>query len=146
MIAKIIFNRSFNLSLLIIFSISTVYAQNSTGVLQGTVTDENKAIIPEARLVLRDGGTFDPTTGLNFEVGAKYDLLKHRANLTFALFQNQIDNTLVQTDAGVFNANNSRYYVAAGTRRSRGAEMTGELQLAAGFTHFGGREFSRRDL
>ena len=74
-------------------------------------------------------GTFDPTTGRNFEVGAKYDFLNRRINLTVALFQNQIDNALVQTDPGVLNANNSRYYVAAGTRRSRGAEMTGEFQV-----------------
>jgi iron complex outermembrane receptor protein len=74
-------------------------------------------------------GTFAPVTGRSYEVGAKYDLLNRRVGLTFALFQNQIDNALVQTDANVLNVNNNRYYVPAGTRRSRGAEMTGEFQV-----------------
>ncbi len=74
-------------------------------------------------------GTFAPVTGRNYEVGAKYDLLNRRIGLTVALFQNQIDNALVQTDANVLNSNNNRYYVPAGTRRSRGAEMTGEFQV-----------------
>ena len=74
-------------------------------------------------------GTFDPILGKNYEVGAKYDLLNRRVNLTFALFQNQIENALVQTDVGIVNPNNNRFYVPAGTRRSRGAEMTGEFQV-----------------
>jgi iron complex outermembrane receptor protein len=74
-------------------------------------------------------GIFEPVTGKNFEVGAKYDLLNRRVGLTVALFQNQIDNALVQTDANVVNSNNMRYYVPAGTRRSRGAEMTGDFQV-----------------
>jgi len=74
-------------------------------------------------------GTFAPITGRSYEVGAKYDLLNRRIGLTVALFQNQIDNALVQTDANVLNSNNVRYFVPAGTRRSRGAEMTGEFQV-----------------
>ena len=74
-------------------------------------------------------GAFDPVLGKSYEVGAKYDLLNRRVGLTFALFQNQIENALVQTDANVLNPNNNRYYVPAGTRRSRGAEMTGDFQV-----------------
>lgn len=74
-------------------------------------------------------GTFAPTVGKNYEIGAKYDLLNRRLGLTLALFQNQIDNALVQTDSGVLNGNNLRYYIPAGTRRARGAEMTGEFQV-----------------
>jgi iron complex outermembrane receptor protein len=74
-------------------------------------------------------GTFDPTLGANYEVGAKYDLLNRRVGITFALFQNQIENALVQSDINQFNPNNVRYYIPAGTRRSRGAEMTGEFQV-----------------
>ena len=74
-------------------------------------------------------GAFDPVLGKNYEVGAKYDLFNRRVNLTFALFQNQIENALVQTDAGIVNPNNVRFYVPAGTRRSRGAEATGEFQV-----------------
>lgn len=74
-------------------------------------------------------GNFQSTLGKNFEVGAKYDLLNRRVGLTFALFQNQIDNALVQSDVGVLNTNNLRFYIPAGTRRARGAEFTGEFQL-----------------
>lgn len=74
-------------------------------------------------------GTFDPTLGTNYEIGAKYDLLNRRVGLTFAVFQNQIENALVQSDITALNSNNLRYYIPAGTRRARGAEMTGEFQI-----------------
>ncbi len=74
-------------------------------------------------------GTFSPTLGKNYEIGAKYDLLNRRVNLAFALFQNQIENALVQSDLNVFNPSGNRFYIPAGTRRARGAEATGEFQL-----------------
>jgi len=74
-------------------------------------------------------GTFSPTLGKNFEVGAKYDLLNRRVNLAFALFQNQIENALVQSDVNVLNPRGNRFFVPAGTRRARGAEFTGEFQV-----------------
>lgn len=74
-------------------------------------------------------GTFAPTLGKNYEIGAKYDLLNRRVNLAFALFQNQIENALVQSDVNVLNPRGNRFYAAAGTRRARGAEFTGEFQL-----------------
>ena len=74
-------------------------------------------------------GAFDPTIGKSYEVGAKYDLLNRRVGLTLAIFQNQIENALVQSDIGVLNTNNNRYYIPSGTRRSRGAEFTGEFQV-----------------
>jgi len=40
--------------LIILSSVSVAFAQDSSSVLQGVVTDENKAIIPEAKLVLLD--------------------------------------------------------------------------------------------
>lgn len=72
---------------------------------------------------------FDPTIGKSYEIGAKYDLLNRRASLAFALFQNQIEKALVQSDAGVFNPRGNRFYVPAGTRRSRGAEFSADLQV-----------------
>lgn len=74
-------------------------------------------------------GTFAPTLGKSFEVGAKYDLLNRRVNLAFALFQNQIENALVQSDINILNPRGNRFYVPAGTRRARGAEFTGEYQI-----------------
>lgn len=83
---------------------------------------------PEAEDVNGNRGVFDPTLGKSFEIGAKYDLLSRRLGLTLALFQNQIENALVQSDVNVFNPNLRRYFVPAGTRRARGAEFTGEFQ------------------
>ena len=40
--------------LTIFLSVSPLLAQNTSGVLRGVVTDETQAIIPEAKLVLRD--------------------------------------------------------------------------------------------
>lgn len=74
-------------------------------------------------------GTFAPTLGINYEIGAKYDLFNRRVSMTLALFQNQIDNALVQSDVNVLNPRGNRYYTPAGTRRARGAEMTGEFQV-----------------
>jgi iron complex outermembrane receptor protein len=74
-------------------------------------------------------GTFSPTLGKNYEVGAKYDLLNRRVNLAFAVFHNQIENALVQSEINVLNPRGNRFYVPAGTRRSRGAEFTGEFQV-----------------
>jgi iron complex outermembrane recepter protein len=74
-------------------------------------------------------GTFSPTIGKNYELGAKYDLLNRRLNLAFAVFQNQVENALVQSDLNVLNPRGNRFYVPAGTRRARGAEFTGEFQV-----------------
>ena len=73
-------------------------------------------------------GTFAPTLGKNYEIGAKFDLLNRRIGLNFALFQNQIDNALVQSDVNVLNPRGNRFYVPAGTRSARGAELSGDFQ------------------
>lgn len=69
-------------------------------------------------------GVFDPVKGENYELGAKFDLPLRRTFFTFAVFQNEVDNALVQSGAGDLNPNGNRFYVAAGARRSRGAEAT----------------------
>ncbi len=74
-------------------------------------------------------GVFEPTLGKSYEAGAKYDILNRRVSINFALFQNQIENSLVQSDTGVLNPVGNRFYVPAGTRRSRGGELSGEFQL-----------------
>jgi iron complex outermembrane receptor protein len=89
-----------------------------------------------------DIGVFDPTLGKSYEVGAKYDLLNRRVSLTLAAFQNQIENALVQTDIGVLNPLGQRYYVPAGTRRSRGIEMTGDLQVRQDLRVSGGASYT----
>ena len=86
-------------------------------------------IDPELEDADGNRGGFDPTVGKSYEVGAKYDLLNRRASVAFALFQNQVDNALVQSDVGFLNPRGNRFYVPAGTRRSRGAEFSGEFQV-----------------
>lgn len=73
--------------------------------------------------------TFGATIGKNYEVGTKLDLFERRVNLALALFNNSVDNSLVQSDVNVLNPRGNRFYVAAGTRRSRGAEFSGEFQV-----------------
>lgn len=84
---------------------------------------------PELEDATGNRAVFEPAIGRNFEAGAKYDLLSRRMNLAFSVFQNQIDNALVQSDVNVLNPRGNRFYVAAGTRRARGAEMTAEFQV-----------------
>lgn len=84
---------------------------------------------PDLEDALGNRGTFQPTIGKNYEIGAKYDLLSRRVGLTFALFQNRIDNALVQSDVNVLNPRGNRYYIPAGTRQARGAEFTADYQV-----------------
>lgn len=87
-------------------------------------------------------GAFDPTLGKSYEAGVKYDLLNRRLSLTAAAFQNQIDNALVQSDLGVLNSNGQRYYIPAGTRRTRGVEFTGEYQVRQDLRLSGGASYT----
>ena len=87
-------------------------------------------------------GVFDPTLGKSYEVGAKYDLLNRRVGLTLAAFQNQIENALVQSDLNVLNPNAQRFWIPAGTRRSRGIEMTGDFQVRQDLRISGGASYT----
>lgn len=71
---------------------------------------------------------FAPTTGRNAEVGAKYDLADQRASLTLAVFHNEVSNGLVQSGPADLNPNGNRYFVEAGTRRSRGVETSADVR------------------
>jgi iron complex outermembrane receptor protein len=84
---------------------------------------------PELENEQGNRGVFDPTIGKSYEIGAKYDLLNRRASVAFAVFQNQIENALVQSDVGFLNPRGNRFYVPAGTRRARGAEVSGDFQI-----------------
>lgn len=67
---------------------------------------------------------FDPATGRNYEAGARFDFWNRRLSSTVSLFHNEISNALVQSGINDFNPNGVRYFVEAGTRRSRGVEVT----------------------
>jgi outer membrane receptor protein involved in Fe transport len=74
-------------------------------------------------------GTFDPTTGKNYEFGAKFDLPARRASSTLSFFRNSVSNALVQTGVNDVNVNGLRYYVEAGSRRGKGVEWSGDFRV-----------------
>lgn len=71
---------------------------------------------------------FAPTTGSNLEAGVKYDLPTRATSLTLSVFHNEISNGLVQSGPADLNANGNRYFLEAGTRRSRGVELSADVQ------------------
>lgn len=77
---------------------------------------------PDAESASGARGTFGPATGRNIEVGVKGD--HRRIAWSGAVFHSDVVNALVQSGAGDLNPNGQRYYVAAGTRRSRGVEAS----------------------
>lgn len=75
-------------------------------------------------------GNFSPVTGRNLEAGVKYDFAHRRGSLTASVFQTELTNVLVQSDATQLNRNGNRYYTqTGGGRRSRGAELSAELRV-----------------
>jgi outer membrane receptor protein involved in Fe transport len=77
-------------------------------------------------------GNFRPTTGRNLEAGVKYDFAHRRGSLTASVFQTELTDILVQSDATDLNRNGNRYYTqTGGGRHARGAELSAELRLLA---------------
>lgn len=76
------------------------------------------------------GDTFTPApiTGVNHEIGAKYDLPNRAGSLAVALFHTERDNTLVQSAAGVLNPNGNRYYTEEAGQSARGIEFETEYR------------------
>ncbi len=108
---------------------SIVFNATSELAIYGSYATSFNPTDPDLEDAQGNRGTFAPTIGKSYEFGAKYDLLNRRVNLAVAVFQNQVDNALVQSDANIFNPRGNRFYVPAGTRRARGAEFTGEFQV-----------------
>ncbi|MEY4489931.1 MAG: hypothetical protein RIQ79_2439 [Verrucomicrobiota bacterium] len=80
-------------------------------------------------------GTFDPQTGVNHELGLKYDFAgatpaTRRASLALALFETERDSVIVQdTSLGAVNANGQPYYLQQGGQSARGVELSSEVFL-----------------
>jgi iron complex outermembrane receptor protein len=75
-------------------------------------------------------GGFDPQTGVNYEVGVKYDLPSNRASVALAVFQTERDNVIVQdTSLGPVNGNGQPYYIQQGGQSARGVELSSEIRL-----------------
>lgn len=110
-------------------NLALVYNVTRQLALYGSYATSFNPIDPTLENAAGERGRFAPTTGKNYEFGAKYDLLNRRASVTLSFFKNEISNALVQTGITEVNANGNRFYVEAGTRRSRGAELSSDYQL-----------------
>ena len=121
---------------------SLVFNATPQVALYGSYSTSFNPVDPTLQDANGNAGLFEPTIGKNFEIGAKYDLLNRRINLTLALFQNQVDNALVQSDLSALNSNGQRYYIPAGTRRARGFEATGEFQVRQDLRLTGGASYT----
>ena len=109
--------------------------------IYGSYSTSFNPVDPELEDAQGRRGGFAPTMGKNYEAGAKYDLLNRRVSLALAVFQNQIENALVQSDVGVLNPNRLRFYVPAGTRRARGVEFSGDFQVRQDLRVSGGASY-----
>jgi iron complex outermembrane recepter protein len=110
---------------------SLVFNVTKQVALYGSYTTSFNPTDPTLENVAGVRGAFDPTTGKNYEFGAKFDMLSRRASATLSFFKNEVSNALVQTGLTDVNRNGNRYYVEAGTRRSRGVELSSDFQVRA---------------
>lgn len=83
---------------------------------------------PDAEDAAGRRGTFNASRGTNLEVGLKADAADRRYSVAASVFHNDIGNALVQSGASDLNPNGNRYFVAVGTRRSRGVEVSVEAR------------------
>lgn len=74
-----------------------------------------------------DGSPVDPETGQQYEAGVKIDLLKGRAQSTFAFYD------LKRQNVATADPTNPAFVVLTGEQRSRGFEWEGAFQPARGF-------------
>jgi outer membrane receptor protein involved in Fe transport len=87
--------------------------------------------LPSGDLEDKNGktGNFDPTVGLNYEVGSKYDIPSMSASFTGAWFWTESKNNLIQTTGNERNTRGNNYYVQLDGegRRGTGFEFSGEI-------------------
>lgn len=78
-------------------------------------------------------GVFDPQTGVNREVGVKYDFAgaPRPASVAVAFFETERDSVIVQdTSSGAVNVNGQPYYIQQSGQSARGIELSSETFLA----------------
>lgn len=108
---------------------AALYNVTSSLALYGSYATSFNPVDPTLQDFAGRMGVFDPTTGKNYEFGAKYDLPNRRASATLSFFRNSVSNALVQSGINDVNVNGVRYYVEAGTRRGKGVELTSDYRL-----------------
>jgi iron complex outermembrane receptor protein len=105
---------------------AAVYHLTPETSLYASYSTSYNPVDPSAENGAGHAGTFGASLGSNAEVGVKGAL--RRVSWAMAAFHNAVENGLVQSGSGDLNPNGNRYYVAAGTRRGRGLELTGALR------------------
>lgn len=80
-----------------------------------------------------EGGVFEPITGVNYEIGSKYDLAGGKVSTTVALFWTEQTNVMVQSAANDLNGRGHRWYAQLDGegRIGRGVELSTELRPLA---------------
>lgn len=75
-------------------------------------------------------GGFDPQTGVNYEVGLKYDAPSGRASGALSLFRTRRENVIVQdTSLGATNVNGRPYYLQQDGQSAQGIELSSEYSI-----------------
>lgn len=102
------------------------------------VTDGvQQSFAPQPFAITRNNQILEPETGINYELGAKFNLLNERLRITTALFRTYRRNVATRDP----DPDNFRFFVAVGEQRHQGAEfdVTGQpipgLNLIAAFTY-----------
>lgn len=105
---------------------------NATKQLGFYVSYSTSYLPPDPTIQDFNGNTdgFDPQTGVNYEVGMKYDLPSNKASVALAVFQTERDNVIVQdTSLGATNLNGQPYYIQQGGQSAQGVELSSEVRL-----------------
>jgi iron complex outermembrane receptor protein len=105
-----------------------VFNATSRLALYGSYATSYNPTDPAAEDITGQRNAFAPTTGRNAETGVKFDLADRRASLTLSVFDNEVSNGLVQSGPADLNPNGNRYFIEAGTRQSRGVELSADVQ------------------
>jgi iron complex outermembrane receptor protein len=102
-----------------------LYASYSTSYSPADGSFENAAGV---------AGNFDPTTGTNWETGAKIDLPDSDTAFTVSVFRTELDNVLTQSGPAELNSNGNRYYTqTGGGRLTKGVEFSAEARPLTGW-------------
>ncbi|MGE8496079.1 MAG: TonB-dependent siderophore receptor [Pseudomonas sp.] len=85
---------------------------------------------PQNRLT-RDGSVLDPETGVQYEIGAKYDLIPDRLSATLAAFE------ITRENLATSDPLDSSYSIQTGEQRVRGVELDVSGEIGEGWSVIG---------
>lgn len=88
--------------------------------------------LPAGELEDRNGetGNFDPTEGVNYELGVKYDIPSLAASLTGAWFWTESRNNLIQSGVADLNPRGNRFYAQLDGEGRHGAGVEASAEIS----------------